>query len=452
LVYIPRTEQEKAEMLRVIGVKHFDDLLADVPEDLRLKRELDLPPAQSEFETRTALANLASMSADPDRWTTFLGGGAYDHYIPSIVDHISSRSEFYTAYTPYQPEVSQGTLQSIYEFQSLITRLTGMDIANASLYDGGTAIAEAVLMANAVTGRKQVVVSGCINPMKLAVLKSYLGSSGFEIRETGREEGVTDPERVKSLAGKDTCCVLLETPNFFGLIENGEPIGEIAHENGALFVVSVDPISLGLVKPPSEYGADVVVGEGQTLGNRLSLGGSCLGFMATRSTHIRRLPGRIVGRTVDADGNPCFCLTLQTREQHIRRERATSNICTNQALLALRATVYLCWLGKQGITEVANLCLSKAVYARDQLSAAGFPPRFSAPFFKEFAVRLPVAARTVVKRLAGERIVPGLPLGTFYEEETGSLLIAFTEKRTRAEIDRLVDALKQATGSGGGAS
>jgi glycine dehydrogenase subunit 1 len=452
LVYIPRTEQEKTEMLRVIGVKTFDDLLADVPEDLRLERELDLPPPLSEFEAKTALRNLASMSLDPDEWTCFLGGGAYDHYIPSIVDHISSRSEFYTAYTPYQPEVSQGTLQSIFEFQSLITRLTGMDISNASLYDGGTAIAEAVLMANAVNGRKHVIVSGCINPLRLAVLEAYLGSSGFKISVTGREGGATDPEEVRSLAGEDTCCVVLENPNFFGVVENGKPIGDIAQTSGALFIVSVDPISLGLLKPPSEYGADVVVGEGQSLGNSLSFGGACLGFIATRSQHIRRLPGRIVGRTVDADGNRCFCLTLQTREQHIRRERATSNICTNQALLALRATVYLCWLGKHGIAEVANLCLSKTVYAHRQLLDAGFSPRFTGPFFKEFTIKMPVDAATVVERLAGQRIAPGIPLGRFYENETETLLIAFTEKRTKAEIDELVLALKNAAGKGRGGS
>ncbi|MFH1312033.1 MAG: aminomethyl-transferring glycine dehydrogenase subunit GcvPA [Candidatus Eisenbacteria bacterium] len=448
-MYIPRTEQEKAEMLRVIGVEAFDDLLADLPEDLRLKRALDLPPPLSEFEAKTTLKNLASLSADPDEWTCFLGGGVYDHYIPSIVDHMSSRSEFYTAYTPYQPEVSQGTLQSVYEFQSLITRLTGMDIANASLYDGGTAIAEAALMAHAVNGRKHVIVSGCINPLRLAVLEAYLASSGFEISVTGRQGGATDPEEVRSLAGDDTCCVVLENPNFFGVVENPGPIGEIARTNGALFIVSADPISLGLLKAPSEYGADVVVGEGQSLGNSLSFGGSCLGFIATRTQYVRRLPGRIVGRTVDVDGNRCFCLTLQTREQHIRRERATSNICTNQALLALRATVYLCWLGKHGIAEVANLCFSKAVYAHKQLLAAGFSPRFTGPFFKEFVIKLPVDAATVVQRLAGHRIAPGIALGRFYENETDSLLIAFTEKRTKAEIDRLVLALKNAAGTGG---
>ena len=452
MVFIPRTEDEKAEMLRAAGAETFDDLLADVPEELRLKRDLDLPPPQSELEARRTLKSLASADADPDEWISFLGGGAYDHYVPSIVDHVTSRSEFYTAYTPYQPEVSQGTLQSIYEFQSLVTRLTGMDIANASLYDGGTAIAEAVLMASAATGRKHVIVSGCLNPLRLAVLKAYLGHSGFKISVTGRQAGLTDPDEVKSLAGPDTCCVVLENPNFFGIVESGEPIGETARSCGALFVVSADPISLGLLEAPSEYGADVVVGEGQSLGNRLSLGGSCLGFIAAGSKHIRRLPGRIVGRTVDANGNQCFCLTLQTREQHIRREKATSNICTNQALLALRAAVYLCWLGKHGIREVANLCLSKAVYAHRELTRAGLPPRFTGPFFKEFAVTLPVEAALAVKRVAEERIVPGIPLGRFYEDESRTLLIAFTEKRTKREIDDLVRALKRAVGVGGSKS
>jgi glycine dehydrogenase subunit 1 len=443
-VFVPGTDKEKAEMLRAIGVETFEDLLTDVPPEVRLSGDLDLPAPLSELEAKAKLKQLASLNASPGEWTSFLGGGAYDHYIPSIIDHITSRSEFYTAYTPYQAEISQGTLQTIYEFQSLITRLTGMDIANASLYDGSTAIAEAILMASAINRRKQVVVSGCVNPLKLAVLETYLGSSGFDMKTTVRRDGWTDPDEVSSLVNRETCCIMLENPNFFGIVEDGKPIAEIAHANGALLVASVDPISLGLLAPPADYGADIVVGEGQSLGSPLSYGGPYLGFMATRKDWIRKLPGRIVGKTVDADGNPCFCLTLQTREQHIRRERATSNICTNQALVALRAAIYLCWQGPLGIRDLAGLCLSKAACAREKLVEAGFRLRFDRPFFREFVVDLPVDAGKITAALAEHKIIGGVPLGRFYDDEANSLLVSFTEKRTRDEIDRLVEAMKDA--------
>jgi len=439
--FIPHGDKEREEMLRAVGAASFDDLLADIPEDLRLARPLRLGPPLSEFEARSRLAGLAGRNASADRWLSFLGGGAYDHFVPSVVDEISSRAEFYTAYTPYQPEVSQGTLQSIYEFQSLIARLTGMEISNASLYDGGTAIAEAVLMANSINGRKEIVASGCLNPMKLAVLDTYLKSGRITVRRTGWKAGATDPDEVAALASDRTSCVVIENPNFFGAVEDCRAIAEIARKHGALLVVSVDPISLGILAQPSEYGADIVVGEGQALGNYLAFGGPYLGFMATRREHIRRLPGRIVGRTVDKQGRTCFCLTLQTREQHIRREKATSNICSNQALAALRAAVYLCWLGKQGLADLATLCLSKAIYAREALAARGIKPAFDKPCFKEFAVRLPVDAGTVAARLLDQRVLAGLPLGRFYPEARDLLLVTITEKRTRAEIDRLADAL-----------
>ncbi len=442
-MFVSRTDQERAGMLEAIGVKSFDDLLADIPSELRLTRNLDLPAPLSELEVKRELKQIASANASTDGYTCFLGGGAYDHYVPSIVDHIASRSEFYTAYTPYQAEISQGTLQVIYEFQSLITRVTGMDIANASLYDGSTAVAEAVLMAGAINKRKQVIVSGCINPLKLDVLRSYLGSSGFEITLTGADGGWTDPAEVGSAAGADTCCIIVENPNFFGVIEDARPIAEVAHRVGALFIASVDPISLGMLAAPGDYGADIVVGEGQALGNPLSFGGPYLGFMATRKEYIRRLPGRIVGKTVDRDGKTCFCLTLQTREQHIRREKATSNICTNQALVALRATVYLCWLGPRGLREVASLCLSKAAYAHGCLVAAGFKACFERPFFKEFALELPSRAEQYVEHLAGRHIMAGVPLGRFYKDRPNTLLMAFTEKRTKGEIDNLVHCMKE---------
>jgi len=428
-------------MLRAIGVGAFDDLIADIPREARLARGLDLPGPVSEMEAAAGLRRLAAANTSGESAACFLGGGAYDHYVPSLVDEISSRAEFYTAYTPYQPEISQGTLQTIYEFQSLMARLTGMEISNASLYDGGTAVAEAVLMANAINGRKQVVVSGCLNPMKAAVLRTYLGATGIGLKFTGRAGGLTDPGEIASLAGDGACCVVLETPNFFGVVEDCAAAGEAARKVGALLVVSVDPISLGVLAPPSEAGADIVVGEGQALGNHLNFGGPYLGFIATRREHIRRLPGRIVGKTADGSGRTCYCLTLQTREQHIRREKATSNICTNQALMALRAAVYLCWLGRDGLRDLAGLCLAKAVYARKAFAGAGLGLTFEAPFFKEFALRLPVDAGRVAGRLAGQGLLAGPALGRFYPDLATSLVMAFTEKRTKAEIDSLVQAV-----------
>jgi len=441
--FIPGAGREKQEMLDVIGVRSFEDLLADIPEDLRLRGDLALPAPVSEMEAANLLGRMAARNASAADWTCFLGGGAYDHFIPSVVDHITSRSEFTTAYTPYQPEVSQGTLQSIFEFQSLIARLTGMEIANASLYDGGSAIAEAVLMANSVNRRKQIVVSGCANPFRLDVLRSYLSATGFEIKVTDPGRGFTDPSQIASLVGPDTCCVVLENPNFFGVVEDGAAVGRAAQKHGGLFIASVDPISLGILAAPSTYGADIVVGEGQAMGTPLSYGGPYLGFMATRREHIRRLPGRIVGRTVDAGGKPCYCLTLQTREQHIRRQKATSNICTNQALIALRAAVYLTWLGKRGLVELAGLCLSKAVYAAEKLAASGFTLRFDRPFFREFVVEVPGSGSRMVERLADSKMLGGLPLGDIYPGFEDSVLIAFTEKRTREEIDHLVTLMKQ---------
>jgi glycine dehydrogenase subunit 1 len=447
--FVPRSKREKQEMLEAIGVASFDDLLADMPDAVRLQGDLDLPDALSEMEAKRFLRDLAGQNAEPHRWVSFLGGGAYDHYVPSIVDHVSGRPEFYTAYTPYQAEVSQGTLQIIYEFQSLIARLTGMEIANASLYDGGTALAEAVLMANAVNRRNEVVVSGCAHPRRVEVLRTYLRAAGFDIKVSGMAGGFTDTDEIRRLVGSRTSCVLIDNPNFFGVVEDGQAISEVAKASGALLIVSADPISLGLLAAPSDYGADIVVGEGQALGNRLNYGGPYLGFMATGKQFIRKLPGRIVGRTVDAEGRTCFCLTLQTREQHIRREKATSNICTNQALVALRAAVYLSWLGGTGIKKLAELSLSKAVYARDTLVSAGFSLRFDRPFFREFVVDLPGPPKHFAEGLARERIIGGIPLGWLHPDLENSLLMAFTEKRTREEIDRLVGTLAELAGKTG---
>jgi glycine dehydrogenase subunit 1 len=443
VAFLPVGDRDRAEMLRAIGVRAFEDLLEDIPPALRLKRGLDLPAPLSELEATQLLRRLAALNSAADGRPCFLGAGAYDHYVPSVVDEIASRAEFYTAYTPYQPEVSQGTLQTIFEFQSLVARLTGMEVANASLYDGGTAIAEAVLMAGAINGRREVVASGWLNPMRLAVLETYLKATGMRLRLTGRRAGTTDPDEVRGMVGDATSCVVVENPNFLGAVEDAAAISDAARSRGALTVASVDPISMGLLAPAREYGADIVVGEGQSLGNYLNYGGPYLGFMATRREHIRRLPGRIVGRTVDKAGKVCYCLTLQTREQHIRREKATSNICTNEALVALRAAVYMCWLGRAGLGELARLCLSKAVYAEKAFAARGLPLAFKAPFFKEFALRLPVDATRLADDLARQGILAGVPLGRFYPDLADCLLVAFTEKRTRAEIDMLVERVAE---------
>jgi glycine dehydrogenase subunit 1 len=446
--YFPNTDADREEMLKATGADKFEDLLEDIPEAVRLKGDLDLEPGLSEFEARQRLHRLAGLNASADDYACFLGGGSYDHYVPSIVGEIASRSEFYSAYTPYQAEISQGTLQSIYEFQSLIARLTGMEASNASLYDGATALAEAVLMALSVTRRNKVVVSGCVNPMRLDVIRTYLEGGGAAVVTTGRDGGSTRPDEAASLIDDETGCVVVESPNFFGIVEDLEAIGRAVKETRALFIVSVDPTSLGILAPPSSFGADIVVGEGQALGNYMNYGGPNLGFMATARKYMRKLPGRIVGKTVDADGKPCFCLTLQTREQHIRRERATSNICTNQALNALCATVYLSWLGEEGLKELGRTCLSLAVYAARELEKRGLSLRFDGAFFKEFVVDLEVDAEEFVLSALDENMLAGVPLGRFYPDLKTSLLIGFTEKRTRAEIDALVSLIEKAGGGG----
>jgi glycine dehydrogenase subunit 1 len=448
--HFPNTQADREAMLKATGSSSFEDLLVDIPEAVRIEGGLNLAPALSEFEARKLLGSLAALNASSEEYACFMGGGSYDHYVPSIVGEITSRPEFYTAYTPYQAEISQGTLQCIYEFQTFIARLTGMEISNASLYDGATAVAEAVLMALGMTRKNKVVASGCLNPMRLGVISTYLEGGDTQVVTTGRGDGMTRAEDIAALIDEDTACVVVESPNFFGVVEDLEAIGKAVKEKNVVFIVSSDPTSLGILAPPSAFGADVVVGEGQALGNPMSYGGPNLGFMATTRKHMRKLPGRIVGRTVDADGKPCFCLTLQTREQHIRRERATSNICTNQALNALSATVYLAWLGEQGLRELGVTCLSLAGYAARELEARGIRPRFAGPFFKEFVVDLPVDAEAFVEEALEHRVLAGVPLGRFYPDLGSSLLVAFTEKRTREEIDVLV-ALIAGAGGGGAA-
>jgi glycine dehydrogenase subunit 1 len=449
--FLPNTDADREAMLEATGAARFEDLLADIPEALRLDRELRLEPSLSEYEARARLRRLAGMNASALDHVCFLGGGCYDHYVPSIVGEIASRPEFYTAYTPYQAEISQGTLQSIYEFQSLIARLTGMEVSNASLYDGATALAEAVLMALSISRKSKVVMSGCINPMRLGVVRTYLEGGDARVVTGGIGGGITRAEEISSLVDEDTACVAVESPNFFGMVEDLEALGKIVKKKDVLLIVSADPISLGILAPPSVFGADIVVGEGQSLGSGMNYGGPNLGFMATARKYMRKLPGRIVGKTQDAEGRPCFCLTLQTREQHIRRERATSNICTNQALNALCATVYLCWLGERGLRRIGESCLSIASYAAERLKAKGIGLRFDRPFFREFVIELPVPAARVVERAAGERILAGIPLGRYYKGFDNSLLVAFTEKRTRDEVDALVSSIENACAGRGAA-
>ena len=446
--YLPNTEADREAMLREIGVSSVEDLFSDIPAEVRFRGRMKLPEPLSEPELVSHMKRLAARNADASSWTIFLGGGSYDHFIPSVVGHVLSRSEFYTAYTPYQPEVSQGVLQSIYEYQSLICRLTGMDVSNASMYDGASAMAEAALIACAATRRAKVVVGATVNPEYRQTLATYARGPKVQIVVAPYDPatGQTDLGALEKLVDTETAAVLLSHPNFFGCLEKPEAAAKLAHDKGALFVVAVDPISLGILKPPGEYGADVCLGEGQPLGNPMSFGGPYLGFLATRESLVRRMPGRIAGATVDRDGDRGFVLTLQTREQHIRREKASSNICSNEALNALAACVYLSTMGKQGLVEVAKLCLAKAHYARDRIAAIpGYKARFSGPFFKEFVVEGPGSLAQINAKLAGRRMLVGPDLGTGYPELKGCFLVAVTEKRTKAEIDGL------AAGLGGGA-
>ncbi len=438
--FIINTEREREEMLLAVGVNSFDDLIADIPEEIRLKRTLDILPASDELQVRKLLEGLASANRSTSEYVSYLGGGAYDHFIPVAIKTIASRSEFYTAYTPYQAEVSQGTLQAIYEYQSLVCRLYEMDVTNASMYDGATALAEAVLMAMNVTGRNQVVVAGKLHPYNSSVLKTYLGASGHHaIIQNVLQDGVGDVPALKELVTESVAAVVVQQPNFYGCLEDVETIGALAHAKGALFVVSADPLSLGVLAAPGSYGADIAVGEGQPLGNPQNFGGPYLGIFTVKQPLVRKIPGRLVGMTKDRDGEDGFILTLQTREQHIRREKATSNICSNQALNALQAAVYLSLLGKEGLQQVAAQSAQKAHYLAEKIAAIpGFSLKFSTPFFREFVVETPMPAAVVVERMLEKKVFAGYDLGA--HSETG-LLVAVTEKRTKEELDAFVASL-----------
>jgi glycine dehydrogenase subunit 1 len=443
--YILNTPQDRQEMLATIGAKSTDELFAQIPSELQLQRPLQIPLALSELELTQHMAELSARNTSASDASCFLGGGSYDHFIPAVVDAIAGRSEFYTAYTPYQAEASQGSLQAFFEYQTLICQLTGMDVANASLYDGGSAVAEAVLMAMNITNRHgRVLVPESVHPEYRQVLATYLANLPLELVTLPTKGGFLDPDDLKRAINADTVCVVVQHPNFFGNLEEAEAIAQIAHANKALSIVSFDPISLGLLRRPGDYGADIAVAEGHTLGTPMSYGGPYLGIMSCRKEFVRQIPGRLVGQTVDRNGKRCWVLTLQTREQHIRREKATSNICTNQGLFALRAAVFLSALGPQGLKETADLCLRKAHYAAGLLAKIpGVQVAFSRPFFKEFTLRVKGDVTNLLAQLRDAGYLAGLPLRRWYPQWNDCLTVAVTEKRTKAEIDGLVSAFKK---------
>jgi len=441
--YIPNTQADRTKMLKSMGLTSVDELFGVIPAEKRYPA-LELPPPLSEIEVRRLLAGLAERNADLEHYSSFLGAGSYHHFVPSVVDHVISRGEFYTAYTPYQPEVSQGTLTAIYEFQTMVCALTGMDVANASMYDGATALAEAGLMAARVTRRDKLVVASTIPPRYRQVLRTYTQGMSMEIVEVGRsDDGTVDSSEVETLLDDTSAALMIQHPNFLGCLENLEPLSELAHTVGALLVVCADPIALGLFKAPGDCGADIVVGEGQCLGNPPSYGGPYVGLFSCRQKYVRQMPGRLVGATTDAQGRRGFVLTMQPREQHIRREKATSNICTNEALVALAACTYLAVLGKQGLRKVAELCYHKAHYAAERIADLPGYERLFGGFFKEFSIRTPVPAARVNDLLWERGIIGGYELAKGYPELADCLLFCVTEMHTRAQIDNLVEALEE---------
>jgi glycine dehydrogenase subunit 1 len=425
-------------MLDAIGVGSIQELFSPIPAGLRAK-SFDLPSGMSEFEMLDRLKEMAAQNRDI---TSFVGGGYYDHLIPAAVDHLAGRSEFYTAYTPYQPETSQGSLQALFEYQTAICRLTGHDVSNASLYDGGTALAEAAMMALRATGRNRLLVDGSINPFYRSVVKTYLDNLSVEIVEMPPVDGMLDIEAVNRELDDRCAALLVQNPTFFGCIADYSGVAEQVHANGALLVASVYPVALGLIKSPAEMGVDIAVGDGQSLGNHLSFGGPAFGFISASKKYIRNMPGRIVGETVDRQGRRGFVLTLQAREQHIKRHKATSNICSNQSLCALRGLIFLASLGKQGMVELALLNRDKAEYAKSVLSAIkGVTILSAAPTFNEFTVLLPTCADDIVEQLLKKGIAAGVPLGQYYQGSGNYMVVTVTEKRSRADIDRLAAEL-----------
>jgi glycine dehydrogenase subunit 1 len=446
MAYILNTPDDVRAMLAAIGLDSLDQLFDAVPPEFRLGRPLEVPPALTELELTAHLGALAAKNQGAADRPCFLGGGCYDHFIPAVVDNLAARGEFYTAYTPYQAEASQGTLQATFEYQSLITQLTGMDVSNASLYDGGSAVAEAVLMALTVTRRLgRIVAADTVHPEYRQILRTYLANLDPELVVVPSRAGRVDPEACTAAIDDNTAAVVLQYPNFLGQLEEVEELVDAAHRKGALAIVSVDPIGLGLLRRPDSYGADIVVAEGQSLGNPLGYGGPYLGIMACREEYVRKMPGRIVGQTTDRLGRRCWVLTLQTREQHIRREKATSNICTNQGLLALRASIYLAVMGPNGLRQAAELSTRKAHYAAERLaSVPGLSLAFPGPFFKEFVVRTSRDPVEVLAEVGRSGYHGGMALGGWYPDLKDGILVAVTEKRTKEEIDGLVRAYDRA--------
>jgi glycine dehydrogenase subunit 1 len=443
--YTSATDRDREKMLDAIGVGSIDELFEDIPEALRLERPLDLPDGKPETEVYDRLSGLAARNAHAEAETSFLGAGMYDHYVPAIVDAITSRSEFLTPYTPYQPEISQGGLQAMFEFQTAMSELTGLPVSNAALYEGPSAVASAAYLAIGATGRKKLVASRGVHPHSRESLVTYGAGYGSELVEVPLADGATDAGALADAIDDETAAVFLQQPNFLGSVEDVEALGAAAKDRGALLVVACDPIALSILRPPGECGADIAVGEGQPLGNRLDYGGPSFGFFCAAQEHIRRMPGRIAGETTDVDGRRGFVLTLQTREQHIRREKATHNICTAQALNALAAMVHLAWLGKRGFVELGELLARRAAYAREALGAIdGVELLHEAPVVREFAVALDAPVADVLDRCAAQGIGAGYPLGRDYPEYENGLLVALTERRSRQDIDRFAEVLGKA--------
>jgi glycine dehydrogenase subunit 1 len=440
--YTSATDSDRAEMLAAIGVDSVEELFEQVPEPLRLGRPLELPEGMSESEVHERLAGLAARNADAEEQVCFVGAGMYDHYVPAIVDAITQRSEFLTPYTPYQPEISQGGLQAMFEFQTAMSELTGLPVSNAGLYEGPSSVASAGYLAIGATGRRRFVVSRGLHPHSRETLATYAVGYGAEIEEVGLEGGLTDAATLAAAVDEQTAAVFLQSPNFLGAVEDVEALGTAAKAHGALLVVATDPMALGILRPPGECGADVALGEGQPLGNRLDFGGPSFGFFCATEELIRKMPGRIAGETDDVDGRRGFVLALQTREQHIRREKATHNICTAQALNALAATIHLAWLGREGFRELGELMAQRTSYARARLAAVeGVDLLHEAPVVREFAVRLAAPVDRVLERVAERGIAAGYPLAREYPEHEDGLLVAITERRSRAQIDDLAEAL-----------
>ncbi|MGD8191597.1 aminomethyl-transferring glycine dehydrogenase subunit GcvPA [Brevibacillus ginsengisoli] len=444
--YLPQTDQDKREMLEALGIQSIDELFADIPEEVRFKGELNISEALSEPELVKYMKGLAAKNVNFESHVNFLGAGVYEHYIPSVVNHVISRSEFYTAYTPYQPEISQGELQAIFEFQTMVCEMTGMEVANSSMYDGPTSMAEAAMMAAGHTGKPRVVISSAVHPEARQILKTYAYGQSVEVQEIGYSaQGVTNLAELEAAIDEQTGAVIVQYPNFFGNVEDLQAIEKLVHSKGALLIVKSNPVALGVLEAPGKLGADIVVGDMQPFGIHANFGGPHCGYFATTTKLMRKMPGRIVGQTKDENGKRGFVLTLQAREQHIRREKATSNICSNQALNALAASVSLSAIGKQGVQEMAMMNLQKAHYAKQAFAKANMEVVFQAPTFNEFVVKVGKPVAEVNKALLAAGMIGGYDLGRNYPELDGHMLLAVTELRSKQQIDTLVQEMEAIT-------